>query len=149
MLEPIYTYTDQQAIDDGVLVPVALKDGARTAHRVTRNAWGWLLHALPEAQPPERWPVALLTWTGAAKGEKGNKARARAALVGLIEEYAASARSIFANNIGGGILTLWPTTSDNGQTIGGLSQHGDEKARRFWLIPNENQGVTLMFPEDY
>ena len=26
---------------------------------------------------------------------------------------------------------------------------GTQERKTFWLIPNENGGITLMFPEDY
>jgi hypothetical protein len=118
--EVISTYTDAQAVEDGFLVAVG------NGNRVTAAAWAWLEEVAQEyggGSPPANWPVSLLLWFG------GNVALALA--VGLIEVNAAAARRIYEENIGGGI---W-----NGEYLG----------KTVWLIPNELDGLTLMFPEDY
>ena len=121
-LEPISTYGDAQAVDDGALVAVSERD------RVTCNAFGWMQDNIGNSDtPPNRWPVNLFPWCRA----KDAGARAVAAAQGLIGEEANTARRIYEGNIGGGIHT-W-----------------EHSGKTFWLIPNEVGGVTLMVPEDY
>ncbi len=38
----VFSYTDSQAVEDGVLIPFVAPSGD-TKHRVTRNAWGDLI----------------------------------------------------------------------------------------------------------
>jgi hypothetical protein len=40
--EPIYSYTDRQAVEDGALVPLLTPEGIDTLHRVTATAFGEL-----------------------------------------------------------------------------------------------------------
>jgi len=49
----------------------------------------------------------------------------------MVSQNALEARRVYEQNIGGGIFTLI------------------ELGRKFWIMPNELGGVTLMFPEDY
>ncbi len=109
----ISTYTDAQAVDDGVLVAVAAKD------RVTRTVWEYLCsrvpldNVAPDGIDAKRHDYALFT--------SGR----------MVGNNALEARRVYEQNIGGGIFTL--------------IEHG----RKFWIMPNELGGLTLMFPEDY
>jgi hypothetical protein len=57
----------------------------------------------------------------------------------LISKYGDRARKVYDENIGGGILKIRMC-----REFGSSSS-----ARTLWLMPNENGGLTLMFPEDY
>lgn len=142
----ISSYTDEQAIDDGMLVTIGKRD------RCTHNLFAALVRDLPKgAQPPDRWPVSLLEWFGAGDGEKGDNMRALAALKGMIGTHGPNAHRIYEQNIDGGILTLWIDREGDGAIIGLREQETDVQtvAVRVWLIPNEVGGLTAMFPEDY
>ena len=55
--QPISTYTDRDAIEDGILVPVNRTD------RVTRPAFEFLAEHTPlGAKPPANWPVEVMNW---------------------------------------------------------------------------------------
>ncbi len=141
--ELISAYTDAQAVEDGVLVALW------GAYRATRAVWEWLCEHLEGGQPPEGWPVALRAWCEA----QTPAGRALAALGGLIGTYEAEARRIYEENAEGGILELQALLTANDQIAGlhvGAQQQQEQRlARRLWLLPNEVDGVTLMFPEDY
>ena len=140
--KPISVYTDDQAVDDGALVAINRKD------RVTRPVFEYLAVATPEeAQPPSCWPVDMMRWFRAKT--KDDKALALA--VGLILGRGQIARRIYEHNTGGGIWTAWAVSKDG--TLVQLSetepQLKDYEIRKLWLLPNEQGGMTLMFPEDY
>lgn len=105
--EVVSTYTDAQAVEDGVLVAVS------GAHRVTRAAWEFIVERTPIGEQIER-----------------DKA-AHDFCVELINRDEAIARRVYDENIGGGIYCVWVD------------------GRKMWLMPNENGGMSLMFPEDY
>ncbi len=159
--QPIYSYTAQQAVEDGVLVAVSAKD------LVTRACWDWLASTTPlDSQPPASWPVEMMGWFRAgsisqaealkriakygqeaqAKFEqevRDNKAKALA--VGLIGTHGPIARRVYENNDGGGIWCGWAVVRD-GKLLAFSETSGSQK---LWMIPNEQGGITLMFPEDY
>ncbi len=137
----ISVYTDEQAVDDGVLVALWGAD------RATRAVWEWLCGNLEGGQPPEAWPVALLAWCEA----QTPAGRALAALGGLIGTYEPQARATYEENRDGGIFRLHASLGDRGQVIR-LRTGADvpeESSRTIWLIPNEVGGMTVLFPEDY
>lgn len=136
--EVISMYTDDMAVEDGILVPLNGQD------RVTRACWEWMADKLGDS-PPDRWPVELMGYIGAESGDD----RALAAAKGLLGSWEKKARTVYEENIGGGIFTLWVRESD--EAIIGItdSEFGDGEATRLWFIPNELGGMTLMFPEDY
>ncbi len=109
----ISTYTDGQAVEDGLLVAVAAKD------RVTRAVWEYLCSRVPldnvssDQIDAKRHDHALFT--------SGR----------MIGQNALEARRVYDQNIDGGIFVLI------------------EQGRKFWIMPNELGGLTLMFPEDY
>ncbi len=109
----ISTYTDADAVDDGVLVAVAAKD------RVTRGVWDYLCSRVP--------------LDNVAPEEIDNKRHDHALFASgrMIGQNALQARQVYNQNIDGGIFTLI------------------EQGRKFWIMPNELGGLTLMFPEDY
>jgi hypothetical protein len=144
----ISSYTSEQAVDDGVLVAVTTKD------MVTRQVFDFLSrYAAGAEQPPDCWPIELMTWVRAAAmprevalkliaelGKDGAQAhfkkrigdnRACSMAKGLIDVNLRQAQKVYDDNIGGGI---W--------------KH-EALDRTFWLVPNELGGMTLMFPEDY
>lgn len=68
--EVISTYSDAQAIEDGILVAVNRQD------RVSRAVWEFLVEHAPEgAQPPNCWPVEMLGWFQASKIGKTEAAK--------------------------------------------------------------------------
>ena len=147
--EPISVYTDAQAVEDGNLVAVTPTD------RTTGAVWGWLLERLPkEAKPPNGWPVDMMGWFRA----KSERDKALAASTGLIGMHARQARTVYEENIGGGIFTLAAVVGKGGLIMALWDDVEAAEARfipdglevrKLWLIPNEVGGVTLMFPEDY
>ena len=83
--EIVSTYTDAQACDDGVLVPIAAKD------RVTRAVWDYLCsreHVNPGESEDKRHDYALFT--------SGR----------MIGQNAFEARRVYEQNVDGGIFTL-------------------------------------------
>lgn len=140
--EVISMYTDEQAQEDGILVPVG-KD-----NRVTRTLWEFMAEKLGD-KPPNQWPVNLMGYVMAKDGHD----RALAASGALLDTWDHEARRIYDENIGGGIFTLWVDVTSEG--IQGIYQERDrtkderEPMTRLWFIPNELGGMTLMFPEDY
>jgi hypothetical protein len=165
--EVVSTYTDGQAVEDGVLVSLNEKD------RVSRAVWEYLVqHAPKGAKPPNRWPVDFMGWFQAAKISKVEALKliaeygkdeaqkkleriiadrkALAMSSALIRTHDKQARRVYDENIGGGIHKLYAVIDGLG-TISGLQEDlsGPFKFETLWLMPNENGGITLMFPEDY
>ena len=100
--EPISTYTEQQALADGVLVAVPSDGGV---NRVTRAVFDHFTSSLGTS--PITGSVANITpLTDAIRA----------------------------------MLQIEP---DDGWRV------GEYQGRELWLIPNEMEGLTLMFPEDY
>jgi hypothetical protein len=118
--EPIYSYTDDQAVKDGVLVPF-ITDGGDTGHRITRNAYEELTqhyrakgHAHYEESQFYRFFFHELL-----------------PLVPLaLREYEE-----------GRILT---TDFDFR-----VRKYSPGESHQLWYLPNERNGVTMMKPEDY
>ncbi len=159
----ISTYTDAQACDDGVLIALNAKD------RVTRTVWEWLTEKAPKtSQPPNRWPVDMMGWFKAASiskpeaqkliakhGQDAQKLferivadrKAAALCRGLIGRDRSQAERVYRNNTDGGILKAHAIEKD-GQ-IESLTEISSLVNTTLWLVPNENGGITLMFPEDY
>ncbi len=140
MVEPIYSYTDKQAVEDGFLVALTAKD------RVTRAVFDYLAEKAPAgAQPPTTWPVDVAGWFSSNSA----LARAKALALGLTAGFGLRARRVYEKNIGGGILVLY-AIEDAGKLVA-LSEQAPAGGvfRKLWLLPNELGGLTLMFPEDY
>lgn len=151
-MEVISTYTDGQAVEDGILVAIGPKD------RVSRAVWEYLAeHAPLDSQPPNRWPVDMLGWFQAGKmGKDEAKNRivadkkALSLAKGLISTHASQARRVYEENIGGGVYKLFAHERDgvlDELKAGTLEPFAGDSV--LWLMPNENGGITLMFPEDY
>jgi hypothetical protein len=157
--EIISSYTDGEAVADGILVAVTKQD------RVTRSVWSWMTAKTP-ADPPNCWPVDLMGWIstptkkqalallakyGADDGQKRLnqmiRDKALAMSRGLLGTHAGAARRTYEQNTDGGIYKLF-AVEQNG-VIAGLESKPTPGAVVLWIMPNENQGVTLMFPEDY
>jgi hypothetical protein len=172
--EPIFTeedvvscYTDSQAVEDGILLAINPQD------RVTRAVWEFLVHKAPKgARPPANWPVEMMAWfrceaikrEDALKliAEHGKDAaqkeferiiadrKALALSKGIIGRDGKEARRVYEVNIGGGIYKLFAITSgDHLDTLAVTDPRDTNPHRVLWLLPNENGGMTLMFPEDY
>lgn len=162
----IATYTDGQAVDDGVLVALNPRD------RVTRTVWEWLVEKQPkDAKPPTQWPVDMMGWFGATKipktealalitkygREEAQKKfeqmiadrKARALAVGVIRTHEKQAARVYNENIGGGIYKLFAIENERGIDMLTATDPGTGTRKVLWLLPNENGGTTLMFPEDY
>jgi len=169
--EVVSTYTDRQAIEDGILVAISEKD------RVSRAVWEYLSSHCPKgAQPPNRWPVDLMGWFRAEKISKvealeliakfgreesqkkfeemvGDR-KALAMSSALIRTHDRQARRIYDENLDGGIYKLYSMETPDGRRILSLAASAAEAEvegsyKVLWLIPNENGGITLLFPEDY
>lgn len=162
--EVISTYTDGEAVADGILVAISKQD------RVTSAVWSWLTAKAPD-KPPNCWPVDLMGWFratpdkkqalallvkyGAEDGQKrlnqmirDNKALAMSK--GLLGTHASAARRTYEQNTDGGIYKLYALA--NLDKIDGLAVTDPGPncySWILWILPNENGGVTLMFPEDY
>jgi len=139
----ISSYTDTEAVDDGVLVAVNTKD------RVTRTVFEFLAAdgVLDPHDPPNRWPIDLIGYIRAKDGD----GRALAAVRGLIGTHANEASKVYDRE---GIWTAKLKVKDGKaeSLVNGFPDpkeaDGDPNTLTLWLIPNENGGVTLMFPED-
>lgn len=145
----VSTYTDEEAVDDGVLVAVGPQ------MRVTRNLFNFLAETLGE-EPPTNWPVGLIQYAGASRQAEPGLSRAAAACAGLITTSAVAAKRVYDENIGGGIwkgtIQLGATGADNQPIVTGFdvgSEVEDAGNKVVWLMPNELGGLTLMFPSDY
>lgn len=138
----VSTYTDAEAIEDGTLVALNKKD------RVTRALFDFLVEFAPaDARPPADWPVEMLRWFRAR--DRDDKAIAMAG--GLIGKYERQAKKVYEENIGGGIFQVWAVVDTKRAKLNCLLEADPNLggARKLWLIPNENGGITAMFPEDY
>jgi len=165
-MEVISTYTDGQACEDGILVALNAKD------RVSRALWEYLVEHAPKGpKPPACWPVDLMGWFQAEKiskvealkliAEHGKDEaqkkferiiadrKALAMASALIRTHTKQATRVYEENIGGGIYKLFASVDAQGtiQSLGALDT--DSKTVTLWLLPNENGGITLLFPEDY
>lgn len=160
----VSTYTDAQAVDDGVLVAI------NRADRVTRSVWHALTERAPkDSQPPNRWPVDMMGWFQAAKISKVEaqkliakhgldaqkefekaicERKALALAKGIISTHASQAKRTYDENLDGGIYKLFAALKTDG-SFDHLSAAAIEPSLTLWLLPNENGGTTLMFPEDY
>ncbi|HVA17029.1 MAG TPA: hypothetical protein VMV59_04870 [Candidatus Dormibacteraeota bacterium] len=160
----VSVYTDAQAVDDGLLVAI------NRADRVTRTVWSELTVRAPkDSQPPNCWPVDLMGWFQAAKISKIEAARliakhgldaqaefdkavrerkALALAKGILSTHARQAKRVYDENIDGGIYKLFAVLKVDG-SFESLSATPSESSLTLWILPNENGGSTLMFPEDY
>ena len=100
--EPIYTYTDQQAVEDGLLVAIA---GPGRVNRVTRAVFDHFTE--PMGTSPITGPVTDISTLMDA------------------------------------VRTILQSELNDGWRI------GTYRDKTLWLVPNEVNGFTLMFPEDY
>jgi len=131
-----YEYGDGQAVEDGVLARITIKD------RATAAVWRMVQSAVEERPTDHGNTLAIIqSWIDA------NQERAH---------------SVWDNNIDGGVLKLRkvPSTLEVEQTemrLGYTEKDfrvipvpvGEARKDDMWLIPNELGGVTLMFPSDY
>lgn len=163
----ISTYTDAEACDDGVLSALNPKD------RVTRTVWEWLAKKAPKtSKPPANWPVEMMGWFRAATIPKVEAAKliakhgtdaqklferivadrkAAALSRGLISTNRQQAARIYEGNIDGGIFKAYARSVGDDLEDGELEglTDGGKISTTLWILPNENGGMTLMFPEDY
>lgn len=118
--EPIFEYTDEQAVADGVLIPFVV--GNRdTRHRITGNAFRTLKEYY-SARGYARY-----------RDEQFGEFFLRE-LLPLVPE----ALHVYQHNVGGGVLK---TDYDFSVT--------KKRDDVLWYIPNERNGVTIMLPGDY
>ena len=140
--EPISTYTDDDAQENGLLVAINDKD------RVSRAVWDWIVSTMDmkKSKPPSCWPIDLFAYCRAKTPDD----RARAMCRGIIDVNRKQAERVYDENIDGGIFALWinheggyggrPLAVSDKEIVGGQM--------KLWFVPN-GAGVTLMFPEDY
>lgn len=103
----VFTYTDAEAVDDGVLVAINPID------RVTRAVWDWLVqHLPPGAKPPDSWPVDLFTWF---RSGTNMETKALAAARGAVGTYRTRAEHTWNQNVNGGVFKLWAVTTSSDQ----------------------------------
>lgn len=135
----ISRYTDRDALEDGILVAITERD------RCTRGLFDDVARWLPQDQPPNRWPIDLLTWC--SKDSDGTT-RALSAFKGLIGQY-----KLHVDRNDGDPVRLWieraPAT--DGWRISALleKEPDSQNHSEMWLLPNELGGVTAMYPSDY
>ncbi len=109
--EPISTYTDEDALDDGLLVDV-------------RGLGLGFIHGTPINRVTRAVFDAYTGVMGATK------------LTGVVTNVTDLIRTV-------------------GATLGGAKADGDwmvgttHDGRELWFVPNEVNGYTVMFPEDY
>jgi type I site-specific restriction-modification system R (restriction) subunit len=139
--EVISSYTDAEAVDDGVLVSINQRD------RVTSAVWGWLNSTvdMKNAKPPSCWPVDMMEWFTAKKADE----RVHAMTSAIIDEKRKQATRVYEENTEGGIFQLWAKIGANEKPLSLEDTEPQGACKRLWILPNENDGVTLMFPEDY
>lgn len=161
----ISTYTDRQAVEDGIFIAINPRD------RVTRTVWEYFAEKAPKrSKPPADWPVSMMDWFqaekiskidalkliadfGAVQGQQKfdrmiAERKALALAKGIITTHAAQAKRVYDENIGGGVFKLHGLV-DTAGVLFKLSAEPSGVFCNLWLIPNENDGTTLMFPEDY
>ena len=161
----ISRYSDQNAVEDGILVAIGPKD------RVTRTVWEYLAEKAPSgSKPPNCWPVEMMGWFQAEKisrqdahkllteygAERGQEKlnqiiadrKALALSKGLIGQHSRAAVRIYEENTDGGIFKIYGLVDLQGKLFQ-LDAQPNGVFCTFWLLPNECGGVTLMFPEDY
>lgn len=157
----ISVYSDSDAVEDGGLVALNSKD------RVSRAAFEFLAKHTPMiSKPPSNWPVDLMGWFQSEKmskpealkliakhGKDGvglafeniiRDRRAKALASGLLARDGATARRMYEENTDGGIYSIFAKVEND--VITELSLTSGEK---LWILPNENDGLTLMLPSDY
>ncbi len=144
--EVISQYGDQQALSDGVLVAVTDTD------RCTRTLFEDLAQWLPDDQPPNRWPIDLLTW---CRGKQDGPTRAMSACKGLC-----ATSKLAVSQAEGSAVKRWFILANREKdrlavpVIRTLIEHEPTEdqqpsATTIWLLPNERGGVTMMYPSDY
>ena len=116
----IVSYTDADAIADGVLIPFLTPQGEDTRHRITSNAY----HALKEHYVPQYPEYQDADFYRFFFNE----------LLPLVPE----ALRVYER---GDILT----TDFNYR----VEKYDPEKNKQLWYIPNEVGGITEMLPSDY
>jgi hypothetical protein len=116
----VFSYTDGQAVDDGILKRFLTPQGRDTRHRITATAY----EQLTEHHAPAYSQYAEADFMRFYLNE----------LLALVPE----AVRVYEKNIAGGILKTdfdFRVTKASGDVL--------------WYIPNEIGGVTMMKPEDY
>ena len=139
--EVISRYSDDQAVEDGVLVELTARD------RMTSNCLAWLEENIPvDGSPPNNWPVPLFDWIG-ARGDKTR--RAICAAKGLVGSFSISYCERQPDQSWAG-HAMYAGANRIGQLLRPDAKRGDRATYKvLWIHPNECGGVTLMLPEDY
>lgn len=136
----VVSYTDQDAVTGGVLIP------PNDVDRITIAVWNFMCARAPE-NAPYRWPFDSPTSEAMYPYLKRVESKVILLCRGITARYSLRAREIYENNEAGGI---WYAALDHtDDTILGLRPGATDGLSRLWLLPNELGGVTLMFPEDY
>ena len=88
--EVVSRYTDEQAVDDGVLVSLSLKD------RVTRAVWEFFCSIAPVDEKTQSEYIVNAARDSFARTESAH----------YLNLHGARAREVYEKNIGGGIFKL-------------------------------------------
>ena len=153
-LDLIHAYTDENALEDGVIVAITKK------HRATNGVFVYQGEHAPEGDngPPQNWPVPLLEWMAA----KTDNQKAMALARGFIEGHTGHAErcngdlivDCITNPQTDKIVSVELDAAQMGRTAVAIAdqqrRHAEGRpGRRMWMLKNECDGYTLMFPEEY
>lgn len=143
----ISRYSDAEAVADGDLVVVS-----KRGDRITNGLFAFLSSAAPEGHhpPPSRWQVPLFQWVAAKTADLKAVALGNGFIEGHRDEVVRSEEA-------GRTLVAHLITNDHGRLAGFSMYQGEEPedllphlvSRKVWLLPNECDGITMMFPEEY
>lgn len=135
MSDVISTYTDQEAVNDGVLVSLGSKD------RVTSTVYHFLL-ARVSKRVPLQWPLEPHA-KSAYEVISDPDMRVLMLCTALVRHYGPIAKKVYDDG------NLWHAYLDaSGSDINAI-RPGTKEGLQLWIMPNELGGLTIMFPEDY
>lgn len=109
--------------------------------KVTSTVWNFISARATSRNAPHNWPVADAAHYPYFKTPL---LRTVALITGLVDKYRHHAMEIYERD-----GTVWYAALDHGNSdILGI-RPGCRGVSTLWLIPNEQGGVTLTFPEDW
>lgn len=136
MSDVVFQYTDTEAVQDGVLVPLTSRD------RVSQALWDFIEARVSPNRVPLRWPM-LSGVEAMYPLVKTEEWRSRALLQSLTIAYHDAAHSVYDN--GGVWHAKLEVTNSSIESI----SPGSKEDIQIWIMPNELGGLTVMFPSDY
>lgn len=129
----VYAYTDENAVQDGVLVPLS------DTNRVTSAVFVHLQDTATSKEVPRNWPLVGHAQAMYPYTQHKPEWRAYALAQALAEHYGVKAKEVWDAG------EVWAAALDGDLKLRPGSKDGEYT---LWLLPNELGGVTLMFPED-